>query len=113
MESNSFQADVDRYRANVARAEASLAEKLAGSRPEEIAKARARVKTASADVAAAVARLNGASESLKVTQKAVNDGVKSRAVLIDDLRKKLEAEAQLEAKTSYPYRTAREFAKSH
>ena len=98
IESDSFQADVDRYRAGLARAEATLAEKLAGSRPEEIAKARARVKTASAQVDAAIAALNGAIEQRGAKQKGFNNGVISRAEYNEYLSKQLQAEAELEAK---------------
>lgn len=98
IESDSFQADVDRYRAGLARAEATLAEKLAGSRPEEIAKARAKVKTASAQVDAAIAALNGAIEQRGAKQKGFNNGVISRAEYNEYLSKQLQAEAQLEAK---------------
>jgi HlyD family secretion protein len=50
MVSDRLQAQLQQYRAQVAKAEADLAEKRAGSRPEEIAQGRARLQQAQAEL---------------------------------------------------------------
>ena len=98
MDSNSFQADVDRYRANLIKAEASLAEIRAGTRPEEIAEIRARVNTAAAEVKAAEAKLYGAIEQIKGKHNAFDLGAISRDQLKEYTTRQKEAAAELEAK---------------
>ena len=98
MDSNSFQADVDRYRANLIKAEASLAEIRAGTRPEEIAEIQARVNTAAAEVKAAEAKLYRAIEQIQGKQYAFDRGAISRDRLKEYTTRQKEAAAELEAK---------------
>lgn len=97
MDSNSFQADVDRYRANLANAEASLAEIRAGTRPEEIAEIQARVNTAAAEVKAAEAKLYRAIEQIQGKQYAFDLGAISRDRFFEFISAEKEAAAELEA----------------
>ncbi|NEP02871.1 MAG: efflux RND transporter periplasmic adaptor subunit [Symploca sp. SIO2E9] len=97
MDSEQFQAQVNQYRALVTKAKADLAEKLAGSRPEEIAEAQARVIAAVARVAEAQARLERATEELQRQQVLAQAGAISSNALGEYLTKQKEAKAVLDS----------------
>ena len=100
MDSEQFQAQVNQYKAALARAQADLAQKRTGSRPEEIAEARARVAVSVAHVAQAQAKLTRATEELKRNQQIAQQGAISQNSLSDFLSKQLEAKANLEAEAA-------------
>lgn len=97
MDSQRLQAQVNQYRGVLAKAQAELAEKRAGSRPEEIAEAQARVATAEANVAEAQAKFNRAQEELERYQGLVAQGAASRNQFGEFLSKEREATANLQA----------------
>jgi HlyD family secretion protein len=97
MDSQRLQAQVNQYRGTLAKAQAELAQKRVGSRPEEIAEAKARVATAEANVAEAVPKLNRAQEELKRNQFLVEQGAISRDKFGEFLSKEREARASLQA----------------
>jgi HlyD family secretion protein len=97
MDSQQIQAQVNQYKAALAKAEADLAQKRVGSRWEEIAEAESRVSTAEASVAAAQAKQNRASEELTRNQLLATEGAISQNTLGDFLSKKQEANANLNA----------------
>lgn len=100
MESELFQAQVNQYKAALAKATADFAQKRAGSRPEEIAEAQARVATAQANVAEAQAQLNRAGEELNRNQFLAQSGAISRNTLGDFLSKERQVQANLEAQAA-------------
>jgi HlyD family secretion protein len=100
MDSQRFGQQVNQYKAALAKAQADLAEKLAGSRSEEIGEAKARVATAQANVAQSQARLNRAIEELKRNQLLAQQGAISLNTLGDFSSKEREARANLAAQAS-------------
>lgn len=68
MDDEQLQAEVNQYRAILARSQAELAEKLSGNRPEEIAKANAEVLRYKAQVQEARSRLQLTTEKLSRRQ---------------------------------------------
>lgn len=97
MEDEQFQAQVNQYKAALAKAQADLALKRAGTRPEEISEAKARVATAEANVAEIQAKLNRASEELKRNQFLAEEGAISQNALGEFLTQERSAKANLEA----------------
>lgn len=97
MDSQRFGQQVNQYKAALAKAEADLAEKLAGSRPEEIGEAKAKVASAQANVEQAQARLDRAIEELQRNQLLAQQGAISLNTLGDFSSKEREARANLEA----------------
>lgn len=97
MDSEQFQAQVNQYNAALAKAQADLAQKQVGSRPEEIAEAKARVAASVANVTKAQAILNQTIDELKRNQQLAQQGAISQNSLNDFLSKELEAKADLEA----------------
>jgi HlyD family secretion protein len=97
MDSQRFQQQVNQYKAALAKAEADLAEKRAGSRLEEIGEAQAKVATAQANVTQAQARLNRAKEELQRNQLLAQQGAISLNTLGEFSSKEREAKANLEA----------------
>ncbi|NET06327.1 MAG: efflux RND transporter periplasmic adaptor subunit [Merismopedia sp. SIO2A8] len=100
MDSEQFQAQVNQYQALVNKAKADLAQKLAGSRPEEIAEARARVIAAVARVNEVQARLERAKEELQRQQLLAQAGAISSNALGEYLTKQKEAAAILDSVTA-------------
>lgn len=97
MDSQRFGQQVHQYKAVLAKAEADLAEKLAGTRLEEIGEAKAKVATAQANVEQAQARLDRAKEELQRNQLLAQQGAISLNTLGDFSSKEREAKANLEA----------------
>ncbi|VEP12517.1 Efflux transporter periplasmic adaptor subunit [Hyella patelloides LEGE 07179] len=97
MESDRLQAQIDRYKAALQKAQANLARIIAGNRPEFIAAAEARVKTAQANVAVAQTRLQRTQEETQRNQLLVEQGAISRNAFNDFATKEAEAQASLEA----------------
>lgn len=97
MDSQRLQAQMNQYKGVLAKAQAELAQKRAGSRPEEIAEASARVATAQANIAEASAKFNHAREELKRYQDLVTQGAISRNQFSEFLSKEGEARANLQA----------------
>lgn len=100
MDSEQFQAQVNQYKAALAKATADLAQKQDGSRPEEIGEAQARVAQAQANVAIARATLNRAAEELKRNELLAQEGAISHNTLGDFLSKQRETQANLEAQVA-------------
>ncbi|MCP6762152.1 MAG: efflux RND transporter periplasmic adaptor subunit [Fischerella sp. CENA71] len=88
MDSEQFQAQVDQYKAAVAKATADLAQKRTGNRPQEIAKAQAEVTKNQAQVTEARSRLALASLQVRRKQSPTQQGAISR----DELDKALTEE---------------------
>jgi HlyD family secretion protein len=88
---------VNQYKAALAKAEADLALKRAGTRPEEISEAEARVATAEANVAEIQAKLNRAAEELKRNQFLAEEGAISQNALGEFLSQERSVRANLEA----------------
>jgi HlyD family secretion protein len=97
MDSQRLQAQMNQYRSVLGKVQAELAQKQAGSRPEEIAEAQARVATAEANVAEAVTKLNRAQEERHRYQGLVEQGAISRNQFGEYLSKEHEARANLQA----------------
>jgi HlyD family secretion protein len=97
MEDEQFQAQVNQYKAALAKAQADLALKRAGTRPEEISEAKARVATAEANVAEMQAKLNRTGEELKRNQFLAQQGAISQNALGEFLSQERSARANLEA----------------
>ncbi|WP_228052767.1 efflux RND transporter periplasmic adaptor subunit [Nodosilinea sp. LEGE 07298] len=81
MDNEQLQAQVSQYQAILARSQAELAERLAGTRPEEIAKAEADVIRFEAQVQEARSRLQLAMEKLNRRQLLEREGAISRETL--------------------------------
>lgn len=73
-DSRQVEAQVNQYRALLAKAQADLSQKRSGVRPEEIAESRARLATAEATTAEATARLNRAQAELQRNQMLAKQG---------------------------------------
>lgn len=97
MSSERVQAQVNQYRALLEKVQADLELKRSGTRPEEIAEAKANVATAEATVAAAQARLNRATEEFKRNQMPAQEGAISKNAFGEFVAKQREAKANLEA----------------
>ena len=97
MDSMRLQAQINQYKAVLAKVEAELAQKRAGSRFEEIAEASARVATATANIAEAQAKFNHTRQELKRYQGLVVQGAISRNQFSEYLSKYGEARANLQA----------------
>ena len=100
MDSERVQQQVNQYKATLAKAEADLAEKRAGSRLEEIGEAKARVATAQANVDQAQTRLNRAKEELQRNQSLARQGAISLNTLGDFSSKESEARGNLAAQAA-------------
>ncbi|MDJ0723807.1 MAG: biotin/lipoyl-binding protein [Prochloraceae cyanobacterium] len=100
MSSDRLKAQVNQHRAILETARADLAEKLDGTRPEEIAAAKARVNTAKASVTAALAALARADEELQRNQAIAREGAISRNELGKYITARKQARAELEAARS-------------
>lgn len=74
MDSEQFQQQVNQYKAALAKAEADLAQKRNGNRPEEIAKAKAEVAKNEAQVQEARSRLALSNERVKRKQLPTQQG---------------------------------------
>lgn len=90
MDGTRLEAQIQQYQAAVAKAQAELAEKLAGNRPEEVAQAKARVATEAANVQQVIARSNQAQKEVERYRSLVNEG----AVAQVELDRWLNAQAQ-------------------
>jgi HlyD family secretion protein len=97
MEDEQFQAQVNQYKAGLAKSQADLAQKRAGARPEEIAEAKAKLAAAEANVAEIQEKLNRAAEVLKRNQFLAQQGAISQNVLGDYLSQERSARANLDA----------------
>jgi len=97
MEDEQFQAQVNQYKAALAKAEADLAQKRSGARPEEISQAKAQVTNAEANVAESQAKLERATEVLKRNQFLAKEGAISQNALGDYVSQERSAKANLEA----------------
>ncbi|MHC5778960.1 efflux RND transporter periplasmic adaptor subunit [Nostoc sp.] len=97
MDSQRLQAQINQYKSTLAKAQAELAQKQTGNRPEDIAEAKARVATAEASIAEAQAKFNHAREELKRYQSLVEQGAVSRNQFGEYLSKEGEARATLQA----------------
>jgi multidrug efflux pump subunit AcrA (membrane-fusion protein) len=97
MEDEQFKAQVNQYKAALAKAQADLALKRAATRSEEISEGKARVATAEANVAEMQAKLNRAAEELKRNQFLAQEGAISQNALGEFLRQERSARANLEA----------------
>lgn len=97
MDSEELQAQVNQYKATLARAQADLTQKQHGSRYEEIAQARARVSAAEANVAQGKAKVNRATDELRRNQQIAQQGAISQNSLSDFLSKYLQEKAGLDA----------------
>ena len=106
METTDLQADALRTQANLAQAQARLAEVVAGSRPEEIVQARARLDQARAKLAAAgsgrpeeisraESRLNLSTERLRRNQFLKDQGAIAEDTLNQSLADQRDAQANL------------------
>jgi HlyD family secretion protein len=93
-----FVAAVAQDRANVAAQQQVVARLLAGSRPEEIAEARAEVAAAEADVAAAQANLKNAEVLYRRQETLAKDQFVSLQIRDDAERAYLAGQAELAAK---------------
>jgi HlyD family secretion protein len=100
MNSDRLQVQVEQYKAFLQRAQAELAEKRAGSRPEEIREATARMITAKASVASAQARLDRAKQELSRNQLLAREGAITRNSFEEFITKQREAQASLNAELS-------------
>jgi HlyD family secretion protein len=96
-DSRQVDAQVNQYRALLAKAQADLSQKQAGVRPEEIAEGRARLATAAATTAEAAARLNRAQAELQRNQMLAKAGAIATNALETLADKVREAEANLAA----------------
>jgi HlyD family secretion protein len=81
LEDDEYQAQLQQAQGQLAALEARLKEAMAGSRPEEIATAKANVEQAKADLA-------NAEVTLKRTQQLVSEGVLSRQALDDGVARR-------------------------
>lgn len=97
MDSQRLQAQINQYKSTLAKAQAELAQKQTGNRPEDIAEAKARVATAEASIAEAQAKFNHAREELKRYQSLVDKGAVSRNQFGEYLSKEGETRAILQA----------------
>ncbi|WP_193199981.1 HlyD family secretion protein [Nostoc sp. MG11] len=97
MDSQRLQAQINQYKSTLAKAQAELAQKQTGNRPEDIAESKARVATAEASIAEAQAKFNHAREELKRYQSLVDKGAVSRNQFGEYLSKEGEARAILQA----------------
>jgi len=97
MNNQQLQARVNQYRALLAKARANLAQLQAGTRPEEIARARAGVVSAKAAVRVARAKLDRASQEFKRYQTIALQGAISQNELNQYFTQHQEAKANLEA----------------
>lgn len=97
MSSERLLARVNQYQAILETKKVELAEKQTGTRPEEIAAARAIVNTAKASVTAAAAKLARANEELQRNQIIAAEGAISRNKLGQYITAKEQAQAELEA----------------
>ncbi|MDJ0631632.1 MAG: efflux RND transporter periplasmic adaptor subunit [Xenococcaceae cyanobacterium MO_188.B29] len=97
MDSDRLQAQVDRYKAAVQKAQANFDLIKAGNRSEVIAAAKARVTTAQANIAVAQARLKRNQEEKQRNQLLVEEGAISRNSFNEFVTKEAEAQANLEA----------------
>ncbi|WP_242041319.1 efflux RND transporter periplasmic adaptor subunit [Leptolyngbya sp. FACHB-261] len=97
MDSEQAQAQVKQYTALLARSQADLEQKQTGTRPEEIAEARARVAAAEASVAMAQAKLKRAVEELQRNQMLAQAGAISQNSIEEFFSQQQEASASLNA----------------
>jgi HlyD family secretion protein len=96
MDNEQVQAQVSQYEAELARAKASLAERLAGNRAEEIAKARADVTKNEAALVQARSRLELAEVRVKRRRVPVEEGAISRDSLDEALTEERNARDNLD-----------------
>jgi HlyD family secretion protein len=95
MDSQQLQAQVGQYRGVLARTQAELAQRLAGNRPEQIAKAQAEVIRYQAQLRAARSRLQIATERLNRRRSLAEQGALSRDTLTESLTEDLNARDNL------------------
>lgn len=96
MDSDQAQAQVNQFRAALSKAKADLAQKLAGNRSEDIAKAEADVKKFKAQLVEAQSRLTLANERVRRRQIPVDQGAVSRDSLDETLTEQRNARDNLE-----------------
>jgi HlyD family secretion protein len=96
MDSEQVQAQVSQFQAELARAKASLSEKLAGNRAEDIAKARADVKKNEAALVQAQSRLELAAVRVDRRRVPVEEGAVSRDSLDEALTEQRNAQDNLD-----------------
>jgi HlyD family secretion protein len=97
MDSQEVQAQVRQYESALAQAQAELALKQAGNRPQDIAEAEARVATAEAEIAQAQAKAVRTQEELQRNQRLAEQGAISQSQLSEYVAEEREALAALEA----------------
>jgi HlyD family secretion protein len=91
MDSEQLQAQVNQQRANLARAQANLAQRREGNRPEEVSEAQARTTTATASIAEAQVRVDFAQREAQRQRQLAQDGAIARRAL-DEAESKLRQE---------------------
>lgn len=96
MDSDRFLAQVNQYKAALARASADLAQKRAGNRPQEIAKASAEVDKNEAQVVEAQSRLELANERVERKRLPTQQGAISRDELNESLTEQRNARDNLQ-----------------
>jgi HlyD family secretion protein len=95
MDSQQLQAQVNQYRGVLARAEAELSQRLAGNRPQEIAKAKAEVIRYQAQLREARSRLQIVTERLNRRRSLADQGALSRDALTESLTEEVNAQDNL------------------
>ncbi len=91
MDSEQLQAQVDQYRGALAKTQAELTQRLAGNRPQEIAKAQAEVIRYQSQLREARSRLQIVTERLNRRRLLVDQGALSRDALTESLTEAVNA----------------------
>ncbi len=95
MDSQQVQAQVSQYRAGLAKAQAELSQRLAGNRPQEIAKAQAEAIRYQAQLREARSRLQIVTERLKRRRSLADQGALARDALTETLTEEVSAQDNL------------------